>query len=313
MFRTSRIMRYINQNKRQILFVIGAVVGLIIVIQLLNSFAKIQLNNGETTQEVSSQGKKIYNPNKTILANTTVGETQAKENSKIIKEFVSYCNIQEIQKAYDLLTDECKEVLYPTLEKFNQNYCQKVFNGQKTYNIQSWMTKGKNYTYKVRFLEDILATGKYNIEALEDYITIVNNGNIIKININSYIAREKINKEKESQNLKISVIHRDVYKSYEEYKIKVTNNSNEDILLDSLETVDGIKLIKKEGKVTYQALTNEITEYDLEVPSKNTKIVKIRFSRDYNPAREVDSIQFSNIIMNKEDKNNKTSIEVELK
>lgn len=314
-----RLIRYINQNRRKIILVVVIILSLIIVIQLLNSFAKKQLDNATKEEKVNVSTQNLYQPNKTILTNTTIGETQAKENTEIIEEFVQDCNNNEIQKAYDLLTDECKEVLYPTVDKFNNYYCKKIFAEKKTYNIQSWMNDENRYTYKVRFLENILATGKSNTDIIEDYITVIQKNKQIKININSYILRENINKEETSQGITINIISKDIYKEYEEYKIKVTNNRKEDILLDSLETVDSIKLIGDSNNVKYQALINELSNYDVKIPSENTKMIRIKFSKEYNSKRGVSKIYFSNVILNekqykenREDKNNKTMIEVKL-
>lgn len=314
-----RLIRYINQNRRKIILVVVIILSLIIVIQLLNSFAKKQLDNAAKEEKVNVSTQNLYQPNKTILTNTTIGETQAKENTEIIEKFVQDCNNNEIQKAYDLLTDECKEVLYPTVDKFNNYYCKKIFAEKKTYNIQSWMNDENRYTYKVRFLENILATGKSNTDIIEDYITVIQKNKQIKININSYILRENINKEETSQGITINIISKDIYKEYEEYKIKVTNNRKEDILLDSLETVDSIKLIGDSNDVKYQALINELSNYDVKIPSENTKMIRIKFSKEYNSKRGVSKIYFSNVILNekqykenREDKNNKTMIEVKL-
>lgn len=314
-----RLIRYINQNRRKIILVVVIILSLIIVIQLLNSFAKKQLDNAAKEEKVNVSTQNLYQPNKTILTNTTIEETQAKENTEIIEKFVQDCNNNEIQKAYDLLTDECKEVLYPTVDKFNNYYCKKIFAEKKTYNIQSWMNDENRYTYKVRFLENILATGKSNTDIIEDYITVIQKNKQIKININSYILRENINKEETSQGITINIISKDIYKEYEEYKIKVTNNRKEDILLDSLETVDSIKLIGDSNDVKYQALINELSNYDVKIPSENTKMIRIKFSKEYNSKRGVSKIYFSNVILNekqykenREDKNNKTMIEVKL-
>lgn len=319
MFRTSRLVRYINQNRRKIILVVGIIAGVIIVIQLLNAFTKKQLMNTSKIENLEVGTQNVYQPNKTILTNTTVGENQAKENNNIIEEFVQYCNNAETQKAYDLLTDECKEILYPTVDKFNNYYCKKIFTDKMQYNIQSWINDGDNYTYKIRFLQDILATGKYNSEAIEDYITIIEDNNQLKININSYIMRQKINRKQTSQDITVNIISKDIYKEYEEYEIKVTNNRDETILLDSLETVDGIELIGDSNDVKYQALTNELSNYDVKIPSKNTKTIKIKFRREYNPRRETSKIYFSNVILNedkyeenKDDKSNKTTIEIQL-
>lgn len=319
MFRTSRLIRYINQNRKKIILIIGIIAGIIIVIQLLNAFAGKQLEKNSKADNTNTTSQNIYQPNKTVLTNTTVEETQAKENTEIIEEFVQYCNNGEIQKAYDLLTDECKEIFYPTIDRFSSNYYKKIFNNKKIYNIQSWMSGNDCYTYKIKYLDNILSTGEYSSsDTLEDYITIIKKDNEIKLNINYYVKRQEINKSKEKDGVVINVIQKDIYMEYEQYTIKVTNNTDEGILLDSLETVNGIKLLGK-NDVEYQAFTNELSNYDVKIPSKNTKAVNLKFSKEYNPQREVASIIFSNIILNAKDykeKNNNeinvTEIEVEL-
>lgn len=309
MFRTSRLIRYINQNRRKIILVIGIIAGIIIVIQLLNAFAESKLEkNAKVNNNVVKEN--TYQPNKTILTNTTIEEAQAEKNTEVIEEFVQYCNNGEIQKAYDLLTDECKEVLYPTVDKFENNYHKKIFNGKKIYNIQSWMSTSDCYTYKIKYLDNVLSSGKYgSSDAIEDYITIIEKENEVKLNINYYIKRQEINKKQEKGGIILNVIQKDIYMEYEQYVIKVTNNINEDILLDSLETVDGIKLLGK-NNVEYQAFTNELSSYDMKVPSENTKNITLKFSKEYNPQREVESIIFSNIILNAKEYKGKNSTEV---
>lgn len=322
MFRTSRIMRYINQNKRMILLVIGIIACIIIVIQLLNALAKKQMEESanKSKNNTTINSSNIYNPNETVLTGTEITGQQAEENTQIIEKFIEYCNNGEVQQAYDLLTDECKQNVYSTIDKFNNNYYKKIFTSKRTYSIQSWMTGGNSYTYRVRFLENMLSTGSYNPQTYEDYITVVNANNQTKLNINSYITRKAINKEQSSSDVKINIEYKDIYKEYEEYVIKLTNNTDKEIMLDSLETVDGIKLIGESNNVEYQALTNELSEYVLKTPSKSTRTIKIKFSKEYNSKREASKIQFLNIILDqdayKENKNettNKTQIEVKLK
>ena len=322
MFRTNRIVRYINQNRRKIVLVIGVVVAIIVVIQLLNSLAKKQIEDSAKISNINNNttsNKNIYQPNNTVLTDTEIEKTQAKENTEIIDNFVQYCNNGEIQKAYDLLTDECKENLYPNVDRFNKNYCKNIFQITKTYNMQSWMIGANHYTYKVRFLENIMATGEYNSEAIEDYITIVKKDKELKLNINNYVIRQEINREKTSEDITINIVYKDIYKEYEIYTVKVTNNREKEILIDSLSTVKGIKLIGETNNVEYQALTNELSDYDVKVPSNNTKTLNIKFSKEYNLMREVKKIQFMDIIIdqeayqaNKEDSSNKVAIEVNL-
>ena len=118
-------------------------------------------------------------------------EENLKNATDTIYKFVDYCNKQEIEKAYNLITEECKQQMYPTLDAFKNAYYGDVFNGkQRTCTIENWVGD----IYKVRMGEDILSTGKDTGYAKEDYITIKKVDNEYKLNINNYIGTTKIEK-----------------------------------------------------------------------------------------------------------------------
>lgn len=301
MFRTSGIIRYINQNRKKIVLVIGSILGIIVVIQLLNSFAAKQNKISSNENTTNTQTSSVYNPNKTVITDTEIKEEQAEQNTEIIDNFVQYCNNGEIQKAYDLLSEACKEEMYPTLERFENSYYEKVFQTKKEYNIQSWMTTVDCYTYKIRYLENMLSSGQYNSsEIMEDYITIVEEDNEVRLNINYYVGREEVNKKQEKNGITITILNRESYIEYEKYTIKVENTTDEKVILDNLETVDGIKLFG-ENDVEYQAFTNELSNYDVKVASNSTKTLQIKFAKSYNTKRKDKKILFSNITLNAED------------
>lgn len=302
MFSTNRVIRFFNQNRRKIFRSIFIIVGVIIVIQTLNALAGMQQRQvSNTEQNTNSERGKVYQPNKTILTNGTLNEDVAKENTEIINNFVNFCINGDIKNAYNLLTQDCKNIFYSDLDKFNNNYCKKIFNNKKEYNIQNWINSGNSYTYKIRYTNDILATGGKDIEAIEDYITIIKENNQNKLNINSFIRRIELDRQIEDKNIVYSIPYKDIHQNYEEYAITVKNNTENDILLDSLKDIEGIKLIGENNNVEYQALINELSLYDITVPSKNTKTINIKFSREYNPRRKLQGILFRNIILNKEE------------
>lgn len=321
MFNLNKIIRYIRQNRKTILVIIGIILSVAVLVQVLDRIAKGILENGSKNIEnvnTNTNTSSVYQPNKTILSNTTVKEKAAKENNEIIDEFINFCNNGEIENAYELLSDECKKNMYNNMDSFKNNYYDKIFTEKKEYNIQSWITFNDNYTYKVRFNEDILATGRSNSNAIEDYITIVKNNDEVKLNINSYVLRENVNTESTSNDITIKVKFKDIYINKEEYFIDVTNNSDNDIMLDSLNTTTGIKLFGI-NNVEYQAYTNELGEYDVTVPSGNKKNINIKFSKEYNQQRKTKHLVFTDIVLNRKDfKNNinddtnKASINIEL-
>ena len=163
------IIRFYNQNRKLFWTVILTIIAVIALIQILNKFAEKKINLQGANRDITYNRKK--DPNYAIISENKVDSTA----SNVISFFINYCNNGRIQNAYDLLSDDCKEVLYPSLEKFIDSYYNKVFKTKKLYKVQALVTNENTYTFQIDFTEDILATGKIPSGSIIDYYTVVNN------------------------------------------------------------------------------------------------------------------------------------------
>ena len=300
----NRFIRWYNQNRKSIWATIAIIVIIIGVIQLINYFYKVR-----NEEELSNLGNQIQNTtinynynnvriedNRSGLTGEVISENQETEIG-VIDDFINYCNENNLQSAYDLLTDECKEEMYPTLEDFQESYYNQVFNNvKKNVSVENWIRN----IYKVNFNEDFLSTGRYSKEnTIQDYITVVAVNNQYKLNINGYIGREEIAKSKEDNNITIEVETTDIYMDYQFYKIKVTNHSENTILLD-----DGVNInamyIEDENGNQYSAYTHELNEGQLIVSPRETKELEIRYYSKYASEKKIDKVVFSRMILNNE-------------
>lgn len=292
--KNSNLRRNIVNNRYKILGVIIGVILIFIIVQILNQIAKN--SNSSPTNIIINQN--MYQPSDTVIYGGNISEKKQETNNSVIDTFIKYCNNKQIQEAYNLLTDECKNLLYPKIEYFENNFVNKTFNTKKIYSIQSWITNRGLDTYKVRILEDMLSTGKIaNEQAIEDYYTIVNKDGEYKLNINSYIGRNYINKESETDNLKISVISKDIYTNYEIYNIQVQNKTNNAIFLDSKQDTKSVYLSGNKNS-TYRALIYELGDATLTINARQSKYISIKFNKVYNPNMSVNKMVFSSIINN---------------
>ena len=194
-----------------------------------------------------------------------------------------------MQKAYELLTDECKEEMYSSVDDFEKMYYEKVFNGQrKNVSLENWTSN----TYKVKISEDYLSTGKYtNENDIQDYITIKDK----KLNINNYIGKLKFdNIEKKEKNLNIKVMQKDTYMDYVIYTFEVTNNSNTTVLLDSLDNLESM-YIKDNNGVKSLAYTHELSKRNLILNQGEKKQIKIKYYSKFNTNNKINEIVFSEI------------------
>ena len=239
-----KLRKFFYDNKNKIIKIGAFIIFLFIILQLLNKLA--QIKNKESIENVAASNTTnanniTQNDNKGLISNKSAvnGSEVSKENLKnatdTIYKFVDYCNKQEIEKAYNLITEECKQQMYPTLDAFKNAYYGDVFKGkQRTCTIENWVGD----IYKVRMGEDILSTGKDTGYAKEDYITIKKVDNEYKLNINNYIGTTKIEKTTTKDNITMEVLNKNTYKDFEEYTIKVTNNGEQE--LKNIEIADKI-------------------------------------------------------------------------
>lgn len=311
----NKIIRWYNRNRKAFWLIIVISIIVISIPRALNQYAR----NSKKDISSSINNTTTYNNKEySVISEKNIGKKESEETFNVIDEFISYCNSGNPEEAYKLISNECKEKLYPTLDDFINNYYNKIFENKKTYNIQLWITNGNYYTYKVILKENILASGNVNSESIEDYYTIVKEDNIYKLNINNYIGSVEINKTGETSELEMIILSKDVFMEYEIYNIEIENRTRNSILLDLLEKTGSIYL-EDEGGLHYDSYNHEMIKEELRVKGKRK--VSIKFNKKYSTEREIKRIVFSDIILdyesyknsdNKADFENRIRIEIEL-
>lgn len=271
-----------------ILIAVGASAGVI--------FSTLNLNNGNENNTVS----KIYVPERTVISGSDITEAEYEKQSNVAETFVNFCNEQKMEEAYNLLTDECKEKLYPTMQDFKKKYYDIIFKEDRIFSLQSWVNT-KNYnTYKISYTKDFMATGVYDgTEKFEDYITIVtdkDNKENKKINVNSYIKTEEINEITKTDNLEVEVLYCDTYMEYVTYKLKIKNITDKNIVLDNLNGYNGIKLIDSNGR-NYKLRSTNLKRMHLKINAQEQKFTTISFKKQYGGEEEGTRIDFENAIL----------------
>lgn len=315
--KNSNLRRSIFENRYKILAIIVAIILVLCLIKALNEFAK---GSNNTKNENVTNTNSNYKPQETAVLGDNVSSAKQEEITNIMDEFISYCNSKEIEKAYNLLTDECKEEIFSSsIENFKTNYVEKIFTTYKTYNMQSWIN-GTNPTYKVRILDDLLSSGSTG-EVVEDYITIVKQNNEYKISLNSYIGKTNINnKQAEKDNIKITLLSKEINMNYEIYNIKVENNTENTILLDTKTKQKSVYATGSNG-ATYTAFMYEIDDTFLTIEPQLYKNISIKINKIYSPNISVEKLTFTDIVTNLEEYNklqnkaeyqNKITIDVEI-
>lgn len=298
-----KLIRFYNQNRGKIIKIILIIVFVIAIIQLLNFFTKQDNKNKTTNNNVninnSTYSKEVVT-DKSAITGETISESKLKKASEIINDFLNYCNDGNYNEAYDVLTDECKEEMYPTIEDFKKIYYDNTFGGEKkSFTIENWMDN----TYHVNISENSLATGKISEDnTKQDYITVIEKDKTYKLNINNYIGRKSLNKVTEIKKIKFTIQSVDTYMDYQTYNIQVENNTDNTILLDTGENTKSLYLLDS-NRMKYYFYNNELIKEKLKIQGKYITTIKIKFNNSYSSSRTIKKMIFSNVILNYEDYN----------
>lgn len=296
------IKRFYDQNRRNIWLVIIIIAFLFIIFRLINTFYSnsrkmdraILQSNANNTNEISDENNNIIISNTSAIGDT-ISNSSLKTDTDVITEFLENCNNGNVEEAYNMLTDECREEMFSTVEDFRTFYYGNIFNGSKvTFEIENWV----NNIYKVDIVPDMLSTGKVNNTVMQDYITVDNYTGEYKLNVNNYISRRDINKSQEKDNVKITVNYRDTYMEYEEYNLTIENNGETSIVLDDLTNLESM-YIEDQNEMHYTSYTHEITKDMLEIPSGTSKTIEIKYYSRFSSSRNIERLVFSNVNMGK--------------
>lgn len=291
----NKLVRYWNQNRGKIIMTIAIIAFIIIIIQLTNNFLKNR--EKEITEKKNVDSTK---PVQSIITGEIVSEEITNQNTNVIKEFVDYCNNKEYEKAFNILSNDCKEIVFSNdIDNFKANYCDSIFITPKTYELKLWLNGKGKYTYQIRYNEDnLLATGGKNLDKnIEDYVTIIKENDEEKLNINGFIQKNEINKSNKKNDVEITINSKIVYKNYETYDITIKNYTSNEILISDGEDNKSVCLID-DRDVEYSSFIYEIPVEYLTLKSLYQKRIQIRFDKIYDLNRNVQKIQFKDIILN---------------
>lgn len=292
-----KLMRFYNRNRKKIFRIILIIVFIFVILKLLNYFTKIKANK-KIEETVNNIDNSLTTNNSTLISDkssisgSSIQSSKLKKDTDIINQFMDYCNNGDVSNAYNLLTDDCKKEMFPTIQDFSNIYYSSLFNGErKSYTIENW----ENDTYSVRITSDILSTGSLKgDETRQDYITIIENS---KLNINSYVKKLNVNKKTSDKNITITVNYINVYMDYEIYDITIQNNTNDTILLDTNDDTKSVYLLDK-NNMKYYFYNNELIKEKLLIQSNFKTNLQIKFDNSYKEKRNIESMIFTKIVLN---------------
>lgn len=293
MLRKLRILYH--NNKTKIWLILGIIIFVYVIIRMFN--AQIKKENEEKINNGTNQNFQVttYLPSSqtSVMTNSSTTKENLKKDTEIIKNFIDFCNDNNIEEAYNLLSQQCKDELYKNINDFYNKYYKNIFNEKRSYNIENWASS-KNITYKVKYLNDIMSSGTVNDEYIEEYITVVTENNEKKLNVNQFIGKEELNLKRETDNLNITVVNKYVYYDYEEYEIIFENNTDKNIILDTKENTESV-YIEDTKDVKYTWFGNEVPNSYLNLNSGESKRLRLKFNEIYTGKKTDSTIYLTDV------------------
>lgn len=293
MLRKLRILYH--NNKTKIWLILGIIIFVYVIIRMFN--AQIKKENEEKINNGTNQNFQVttYLPSSqtSVMTNSSTTKENLKKDTEIIKNFIDFCNDNNIEEAYNLLSQQCKDELYKNINDFYNKYYKNIFNEKRSYDIENWASS-KNITYKVKYLNDIMSSGTVNDEYIEEYITVVTENNEKKLNINQFIGKEELNLKMETDNLNITVVNKYVYYDYEEYEIIFENNTDKNIILDTKENTESV-YIEDTKDIKYTWFGNEVPNSYLNLNSGESKRLRLKFNEIYTGKKTDSTIYLTDV------------------
>ena len=233
-----------------------------------------------------------YTPHEAVLDSVEKAPSKVKNSmEEFIDEYINYCNNEQYTAAYNMLSDECKEY-FGTFNTY-AGYVSNKFDQPKIYSIQNYSNKDGKYIYNVKLYDDILASGLtnsvYNYQEEKITASYDENNNVV-FSVGNYIEEVEINNVQENDYVKIDLQSKSVKYSSETYKVRITNRS-ENIL------------VIKNGEINNEIVLQLGTEIRADISTKNKIILKpgensvyyFTFNKYYDDSNDAQNLIFNSI------------------
>lgn len=296
-----KLWRYYNQNRVKVWTVIITIILVYSLIKILN----IQARNKkpETKKETTSNVVSYRNESESMVSGKSIPNEYKDKFGSFIDQFFTACIEHDIKTAYSMLSNDTKQELYQTEKLFEKNYYENKFTGDKQFSFQSWSNTDGVYIYQVKIFDNMLSTGNTNDNYIEEYVALkVENGEY-KLNINSYLGRNTINKKSEDDKLAVQVVRADRYLDYEIYIINIQNKTNKKLILDAKRKTNTC-YVQDNLDNKFEALLYENKDEDLIFNPNEVKTIQIKFSDANRSNMKIKSINFTDIVYSSEYNNN---------
>lgn len=275
-----KIRNFIKKHKNKLIF------GIIIWIVIIT--INIILKNWQEEEKLIT----TYEPHEPIFeTNETVPDKLQDNIESLIDEYIGYCNSKEYEKAYNMITEECRQAIYPHIEDFKA-YVNYVFRTKKIYNIQNYSNKNGKYIYRVRILDDILLTGltgETSVTYFEDKLVIEQKEGELRLAIKGYIGIQNMEKVYEDKYMKVVINKKENLLDQETYTMQITNRTDNYLVISDNTYEKEITLSINDGETQVHNRT------DIIILPNSKEDIDLSFVLFYDEGQEGTKLNFNKV------------------
>lgn len=236
-----------------------------------------------------------YEPHTSVMDETSkVPEKLQNPIEEKIKEFIDACNEKNYEKAYELISEDCRKTIFNDDIENLKTYIDTIFNEKKIYNIQNFTNKNGNYIYTVTILEDIMKTGLTGTDSLDEYeetFSMKEENGEIKLSIKGFIESNELNKLYEDDYFRLVVNSVNYEYDTVTYNVSIRNKTDGIIVLEDF-SEDFEIAIKTKG--SYRKRTGFYREPVI-IRTNATGYFDLSFNRFYDEKGQVDSLILNDV------------------
>lgn len=280
----------IGRNIKKLLYIIIVVV--LVYAALIFITKMIGFNSEEKNLSYEEMREEKKN---TAIFEGKIDESDKDAFSDYIEKFYNHCNKKEYEQAYAMISNECKEKLFPTIEEFKKDIDQK-FDKLKAYDYQNLSNVDNTYVYQFYLFDDVSAYGANSIPDKKIYYIAItkNNDKDIKISLNGYLNSEDLNYKYDINGMSIKIKRRDIYYDHVDYIFTINNKNKENVVF----RYDNAKLIVSNNNRDYTfSNTSHVLSY-IFINAYQEKDIKMSFEKSFDTTRVKENlIKIENIYL----------------
>lgn len=217
-------LRHFFRKNAKIIFVVVCIWAIIFFINLFLKNYKPQ-KKPQTT----------YKPHTSVMdQSSSVPVKTGNEIEEMLEKYINYCLEGNVETAFSMLSDTCKEYSFQKDIDYFTAYIQNKIGDAKRYAIQNYSNEGNTYIYQVKYSGDMLATGLTNTEysyTEEKVIFKKQKDGTLEMAVGNFVDYEEIQNIFENEYLKVDVKSVLQYYSMERYSVILTNRSDATIVM----------------------------------------------------------------------------------